>query len=76
MAELFAAEHVGAVAVIAVVTALLVTAAKLIAAGATELEAAEVCIVTPLTNDGAITHGLRELVAASLLAETRKGVRA
>jgi nitric oxide reductase NorQ protein len=66
-------------------TRALVTAAKLIAAGATELEAAEVCIVTPLTNDGAVTDGLRELVAASLLAtnasddrssRTKEGARA
>jgi MoxR-like ATPase len=49
-------------------TRALVTAAKLIAAGATELEAAEVCILTPLTNDGAVTNGLRELAAASLQA--------
>jgi MoxR-like ATPase len=49
-------------------TRVLVTAAKLIAAGATELEAAEVCILAPLSNDGAITDGLRELLAASLLA--------
>ena len=49
-------------------TRVLVTAAKLVAAGATELEAAEVCILAPLSNDGAITDGLRELAAASLAA--------
>lgn len=45
----------------------LVSAAKLVAAGASEVEAAEVCILAPLSNDGAITEGLRELAAASLL---------
>jgi nitric oxide reductase NorQ protein len=48
-------------------TRVLVTAAKLVAAGAAELEAAEACILAPLTNDGAIADGLRELAAASLL---------
>ena len=47
-------------------TRVLVTAAQLIAAGATEMEAAEICILAPLSNDGAITDGLRELAAASL----------
>src|SRR6185312_14558553 len=45
-------------------TRVLVTAAKLVAAGATELEAAEVCILAPLSNDGAINDGLRELASA------------
>jgi MoxR-like ATPase len=49
-------------------TRVLVTAAKLVAAGATEVEAAEVCILAPLSSDGAITDGLREVAAASLLA--------
>lgn len=49
-------------------TRVLVAAAKFIAAGATELEAAEVCILAPLSSDGAITDGLRELAAASLRA--------
>ena len=48
-------------------TRVLVTAAKLVASGATEIEAADVCILAPLSNDGAITDGLRELAAASLL---------
>lgn len=48
-------------------TRVLVTAAKLVVSGATELEAAEVCILAPLSNDGAITDGLRELAVASLL---------
>jgi MoxR-like ATPase len=47
-------------------TRVLVTAAQLIAAGATELEAAEACILAPLSTDGAITDGLREVAAASL----------
>jgi len=47
-------------------TRALVIAAKLIAAGTTELEAAEVCVLAPLSNDGAITDGLRELAVASL----------
>ena len=49
-------------------TRVLVTAAQLIASGATELEAAEACILAPLSTDGAITDGLREVAAASLLA--------
>jgi MoxR-like ATPase len=48
-------------------TRVLVTAAQLIAAGAGELEAAEACILAPLSTDGAITDGLREVAAASLL---------
>ena len=48
-------------------TRALVTAAKMIAAGAGELEAAEVCILAPLSNDGAVTDGLREIAAACLL---------
>jgi nitric oxide reductase NorQ protein len=47
-------------------TRVLVTAAQLIAAGATELEAAEPCILAPLSTDGAITDGLREVAVASL----------
>ncbi|HEV7581168.1 MAG TPA: CbbQ/NirQ/NorQ/GpvN family protein [Mycobacterium sp.] len=47
-------------------TRVLVTAAQLIAGGATELEAAEACILAPLSTDGAITDGLREVAAASL----------
>jgi MoxR-like ATPase len=48
-------------------TRVLVTAAQLIAAGATELEAAQACILAPLSGDGAISEGLREVAAASLL---------
>jgi nitric oxide reductase NorQ protein len=49
-------------------TRVLVTAAHMIAAGATELEAAQACILAPLSTDGAITDGLREVAAASLVA--------
>ena len=45
---------------------MLVTAAHLIAAGATELEAADACILAPLSGDGAIIEGLREIAAAAL----------
>lgn len=48
-------------------TRVLVTAAQLIAAGADEFEAAEAAILAPLSTDGAITDGLREIAAASLL---------
>jgi nitric oxide reductase NorQ protein len=48
-------------------TRALVTAAQLIASGAAEMEAAEACILAPLTTDGAIQDGLREVAAASLL---------
>lgn len=51
-------------------TRVLVTAAKIIAAGASELEAAQVCILAPLSNDGAITDGLNELAAATLTDTT------
>jgi nitric oxide reductase NorQ protein len=40
----------------------------LIASGASELEAADACILAPLSTDGAITDGLREVVAACLAA--------
>lgn len=48
-------------------TRVLVTAAQLIAAGAGELEAVEACVLAPLSSDGAINDGLREVAAASLL---------
>ena len=47
-------------------TRVLVTAAHLIAAGATALEAAEACVLAPLSSDGAISEGLREVAAAGL----------
>ncbi|OBG35479.1 MULTISPECIES: CbbQ/NirQ/NorQ/GpvN family protein [Mycolicibacter] len=49
-------------------TRTLVNAAQLVAAGASEPEAAEACILAPLTTDGGIHDGLRE-VAASVLTE-------
>jgi nitric oxide reductase NorQ protein len=49
-------------------TRVLVTAAHLIAAGAGELDAAEACILAPLSVDGAITDGLREVAVATLAA--------
>ncbi|WP_370499986.1 CbbQ/NirQ/NorQ/GpvN family protein [Mycolicibacterium sp. jd] len=47
-------------------TRVLVTAAHLIAAGASELEAAEACVLAPLSSDGGVSEGLREVAAASL----------
>lgn len=47
-------------------TRVLVTAAQLIAAGATELDAAQACILAPLSSDGAITEGLLEVASACL----------
>lgn len=55
-------------------TRALVTAAKMIAAGADELEAAEVCILAPLINDGAVTDGLSEIAAACLLGASRSEI--
>jgi nitric oxide reductase NorQ protein len=49
-------------------TRALVAAAKLIASGASEMDAAETCILAPLSTEGAITNGLRELAAGTLLA--------
>jgi MoxR-like ATPase len=51
-------------------TRALVAAAKLIATGTAEREAAEVAILAPLSSDGAHTEGLRELAAATLLTRT------
>jgi nitric oxide reductase NorQ protein len=56
-------------------TRALVTAAQLIAAGATEMEAAEACILAPLTTDGAIHDGLREVAAATLLTADEPGIK-
>ncbi|NDZ93657.1 CbbQ/NirQ/NorQ/GpvN family protein [Streptomyces sp. SID6673] len=47
-------------------TRVLVAAARFIAAGAGEMEAAEACILAPLSSDGAIHEGLREIAAAHL----------
>ena len=51
-------------------TRVLVTAAPLIAAGAGELQAAEACILAPLSTDGAVTDGLREVAVAGLATST------
>jgi nitric oxide reductase NorQ protein len=56
-------------------TRVLVTAAHLIAAGADEAEAVEACVLAPLSTDGAVTDGLRETAAASLIAATTEIVR-
>jgi hypothetical protein len=45
----------------------LINAARLIASGASEIEAADAAILAPLSSDGAINEGLREVAAASLL---------
>lgn len=47
-------------------TRVLVSAAQLITAGASELDAAEACVVAPLSTDGATVDGLREIAAAGL----------
>jgi MoxR-like ATPase len=51
-------------------TRTLVAAAKLIAAGTSELVAAEVAIVAPLSTDGANIDALREVAAATLLSRS------
>ncbi|OMC06293.1 AAA family ATPase [Mycolicibacter heraklionensis] len=51
-------------------TRTLVNAAQLVAAGAGELEAAEACILAPLTTDGGIHDGLREVAASVLTNQT------
>jgi MoxR-like ATPase len=48
-------------------TRALVAAAKLIAAGTSEVDAAEVCMLAPLSTDGAIANGLREIAAGTLM---------
>lgn len=47
-------------------TRVLVTAAHLVAAGADEMSAAEAAVLAPLSSDGAISEGLREIAAACL----------
>jgi len=47
-------------------TRTLVAAAHLVRAGVTELDAAEVCILGPLSSDGAVTDALREIAGAAL----------
>jgi nitric oxide reductase NorQ protein len=56
-------------------TRTLVSAAHMVAAGAEEAEAVDVCVLAPLSTDGAINDGLRETVAASLLAAETSIVR-
>jgi nitric oxide reductase NorQ protein len=51
-------------------TRALVSAAQLIASGATEIEAAQACILAPLTTDGAIHDGLYEVAWASLTVDS------
>jgi MoxR-like ATPase len=51
-------------------TRTLVTAAHLVAAGVAETDAAEVCVLAPLSTDGAVTDALREIAAATLLPPT------
>lgn len=47
-------------------TRVLVSAAQLIAAGADESDSVDACVLAPLSTDGAITDGLREIAAACL----------
>ncbi len=47
-------------------TRVLISAAKMIVAGAGEMEAAEICMLAPLSSEDAISAGLRELASASL----------
>ena len=49
-------------------TRVLVTAAQLIVAGATETEAVQACVLAPLSGDGAVADGLTEIAAATLNA--------
>jgi nitric oxide reductase NorQ protein len=55
-------------------TRTLVTTAKMIAAGASELDAAQACILSPLSNDGAVSEGLSEIAAACLLGAGSSGI--
>lgn len=48
-------------------TRVLVTAARMIASGAAEFAATEACVLAPLSGDGALSDGLREIAAAALL---------
>jgi hypothetical protein len=54
-------------------TRVLVAAAQLIVAGVAEDAAARARILAPLSNDGAISEGLREMAAASLISNTEEG---
>jgi MoxR-like ATPase len=48
-------------------TRTLVTAAHLVASGASEMDAAVACVLGPLSTDGTVTSALREVAAATLL---------
>jgi MoxR-like ATPase len=48
-------------------TRVLVTAAHLIATGADEMEAVSAAVLAPLSSDGALTQGMQEVAAASLV---------
>jgi len=48
-------------------TRTLVTAAHLVAAGASEMDATVACVLGPLSTDGTVTDALREVAAATLL---------
>jgi MoxR-like ATPase len=52
-------------------TRTLVNAAHLVAAGVSEAEAVDICVLGPLSTDGTVTEALREITAASLPATTR-----
>jgi hypothetical protein len=44
-----------------------VTAAHLVAAGVSEMDAAVACVLGPLSTDGTVSDALREVAVASLL---------
>lgn len=54
-------------------TRVLVTAAHLVAAGIGESDAAQACILAPLSNDGAISEGLHEIASATLTSSAEEG---
>lgn len=56
-------------------TRVLVTAAQLIAVGADEVDAVTAAVLAPLSTDGAIAQGLREVAAASLLVPHEASTR-
>ena len=51
-------------------TRTLVAAAELIAAGVSETDAADCCILSPLSTDGSVNEALREIAAATLRTDT------
>ncbi|MFD4351336.1 CbbQ/NirQ/NorQ/GpvN family protein [Nocardia sp. NPDC058518] len=50
-------------------TRVLVAAARLIVAGAREIDAVQACVLAPLSTDAAIGDGLRQIATAGLLAD-------